>query len=387
MVVGLAPSAAFGRDLPKVDTDDIALANTAVVAATARLQAAEAALPAARGLVARTTAVVADARGAAAAAAASAQAAQAQSDLAARQLATAEDHAAAAAGSLDDVARALYVGGPETGWDVVLGAGDPGDFAERVTLVRVVTRTVDQTVRKWRAAQADLAQRLDTAAATAASTRQADATAATALRIAEGAQAAALASRQSLRALVIERARALAVANSHRGVVLAQYRAYRAEQARIARLAKLVGKGGPAPSGGLMWPIPGASVTGGVGWRVHPVYGYRSCHTGVDIRGSTGTRIYAAADGTVADVSNGGPYGLQTLIGHGGRLATMYAHQSRVAVRVGQVVRKGDLIGFVGSSGWVTGPHLHFEVHVNGVPYDPMGWFGGRVRVVPCYSG
>jgi murein DD-endopeptidase MepM/ murein hydrolase activator NlpD len=64
----------------------------------------------------------------------------------------------------------------------------------------------------------------------------------------------------------------------------------------------------------------------------------------------------------------------------------MYAHQSRAAVQSGQRVSAGQVIGYVGSTGWVTGPHLHFEVHVNGVPYDPMGWFGGTKRPVPCLS-
>jgi murein DD-endopeptidase MepM/ murein hydrolase activator NlpD len=124
-----------------------------------------------------------------------------------------------------------------------------------------------------------------------------------------------------------------------------------------------------------------------VGWRVHPVYGYKSCHTGEDIRGTYGTPILAAADGKVILVTSGGPYGLHTVISHGGGISTMSAHQSRTAVRAGEVVRQGQVIGYVGSSGWVTGPHLHWEVHVNGVPYDPLGWFGSPRVPVPCWNG
>ena len=124
------------------------------------------------------------------------------------------------------------------------------------------------------------------------------------------------------------------------------------------------------------------------GPRIHPVYGYKSCHTGVDIRGRLpAPPIHAPADGKVISIENGGPYGLHTVISHGGGLSTMYAHQSRVAVRVGEVVHRGEVIGYVGSSGWVTGPHLHFEVHVNGVPYNPMGWFGGSKAPVSCWNG
>jgi murein DD-endopeptidase MepM/ murein hydrolase activator NlpD len=95
----------------------------------------------------------------------------------------------------------------------------------------------------------------------------------------------------------------------------------------------------------------------------------------------------AAASGRVISVDGGGPYGLHTLIGHGAGLSTMYAHQSGVNVSSGQRVRRGQVIGYVGASGWVTGPHLHFEVHVNGVPYEPMGWFGERKHPVDCWSG
>ena len=120
---------------------------------------------------------------------------------------------------------------------------------------------------------------------------------------------------------------------------------------------------------------------------MHPVYGYKSCHTGDDIRGTYGTPILAAADGLVMGVLSGGAYGLHTVISHGGGISTMYAHQSRTAVHVGETVRQGQVIGYVGSSGWVTGPHLHFEVHVGGVPYDPLGWFGSARVPVPCWAG
>ncbi|MEI8084222.1 MAG: M23 family metallopeptidase, partial [Actinomycetes bacterium] len=114
---------------------------------------------------------------------------------------------------------------------------------------------------------------------------------------------------------------------------------------------------------------------------------YRSCHTGDDIGAPSGTPIRAAASGTVVSTDSGGAYGNNTLISHGGGLATMYAHQSRFAVRPGQKVTQGQIIGYVGSTGWSTGPHLHFEVHVNGIPYEPMGWFGDSRYPVVCWTG
>lgn len=124
------------------------------------------------------------------------------------------------------------------------------------------------------------------------------------------------------------------------------------------------------------------------GWRIHPVYGYDSCHTGIDLRGGYGDKIRAAAAGRVIAVIHGDPaYGNVTLIQHNAVLRTMYAHQSRITVHVGEQVGQGEVIGRIGSTGFATGPHLHFEVHVWGHPYDPAGWFGGSKHPVRCYSG
>ena len=225
-------------------------------------------------------------------------------------------------------------------------------------------------------------------AAAAANARRAEA--AQSLQQARRARQDATAARTAVSDVVARRRAALSVAKERRSTVAAQYRRYRAYQQRIAaqtRAAGAAGTGGVgSASGALQWPIPGAGLSGGVGWRVHPVYGYRSCHTGVDIRAGAGTPIHAAAAGVVASVVDGGAYGLHTILSHSGGLATMYAHQSRTAVRAGQRVAAGQVIGYVGSTGWATGPHLHFEVHVNGVPYDPRGWFGAPRRPVPCYG-
>jgi murein DD-endopeptidase MepM/ murein hydrolase activator NlpD len=136
--------------------------------------------------------------------------------------------------------------------------------------------------------------------------------------------------------------------------------------------------------GGFVWPIPGTDVGQGVGPRIHPVYGYRSCHTGVDMGAPAGTEIHATAAGVVVAVQSGGPYGNHTLISHGNGLFSMYAHQSRFGVTEGQAVSAGQVIGYVGSTGYATGPHLHFEIHVGAKPYNPMGWFGGSKTPVSC---
>jgi murein DD-endopeptidase MepM/ murein hydrolase activator NlpD len=127
----------------------------------------------------------------------------------------------------------------------------------------------------------------------------------------------------------------------------------------------------PAPSppstSGLIWPV-GGPITSPFGMR------WGSLHPGIDIGAGMGTPIKAAASGRVIVAAYSGGYGNLVVIDHGNGLATAYAHQSRIAVSVGQEVSQGQVIGYVGSTGFSTGPHLHFEVRVNGSPADPMGY-------------
>jgi len=132
----------------------------------------------------------------------------------------------------------------------------------------------------------------------------------------------------------------------------------------------------PGPSsrnGRFSLPVDGP-IGSRFGPRTHPIYGGTRMHNGVDIGASSGTPIKAADSGTVVMAGSNGGYGNWTLIDHGGGLATGYAHQSSIGVRVGQRVTRGEIIGRVGSTGASTGPHLHWEVRVNGNPVNPMGW-------------
>jgi murein DD-endopeptidase MepM/ murein hydrolase activator NlpD len=121
-------------------------------------------------------------------------------------------------------------------------------------------------------------------------------------------------------------------------------------------------------------PLPGAPMSSPFGIRFHPILQYQRLHTGQDLSAGTGTPIHAAADGTVLVASERGGYGNTTVIDHGSSLSTLYGHQSRILVTVGQTVRAGDVIGLVGSTGMSTGPHLHFETRVRGVPVDPTSF-------------
>jgi murein DD-endopeptidase MepM/ murein hydrolase activator NlpD len=127
-------------------------------------------------------------------------------------------------------------------------------------------------------------------------------------------------------------------------------------------------------SGQLMWPVACRRITSPFGWRTHPVLKRRKYHTGIDIGVPTGTPVKAADAGIVLVSGWQGGYGNFIAIDHGKGISTCYGHNSRLLVRAGQRVAKGQRISFSGSTGLSTGPHLHFEVRVNGNPVNPLGY-------------
>jgi len=418
-VAASAPTARIDDQVNQAD-DDLASANKKVNAVKAELDKAQAKLEPAEKRLAQAQATLAQAQ---------AQADQAQATLATAEAAVAaikveiakiEAEIAELRKQIGALARVIYTsGGQYEELQILFDSDDPAEFAERLAAMRRVSQGNSRALDDLAAAQlrldAKLAEgkRLEQAAEDLRDQAQQRAAQAQAAldRVAQA--------KQVVEQLVAEREAIVATADSERDKVRAQYDALRAEQARIAEVARKAraqelkkqkqqansgsgssgssnsgsgnsgsGNSGSAGSSGasgtLSWPTPGYSAGGRTGPRVHPVYGYRSCHTGVDMGAPEGLPIRAAAGGKVVSVSSGGPYGNNTLISHGGGLSTMYAHQSRISVRYGQNVSRGQVIGYVGSTGFSTGPHLHFEVHVNGVPYEPMGWFGGSKYPVSC---
>ena len=134
----------------------------------------------------------------------------------------------------------------------------------------------------------------------------------------------------------------------------------------------------PTATGSYMWPCPSSKlVTSKYGMRKISLYGYEKFHAGIDVGAGMGQSIVAADGGTVIVSSYDGGYGNYVMINHGNNRVTLYAHMSSRAVSVGQTVNKGQVIGYIGSTGNSTGPHLHFEVRVNGGTVNPLQYFSG----------
>ncbi len=147
---------------------------------------------------------------------------------------------------------------------------------------------------------------------------------------------------------------------------------------------------GAGPGAGLVVAVPSRMPvdtlrqTSGFGMRWHPVLGGRRQHKGVDLSAPVGTPVYATADGVIGRADWFSSYGLFVSVEHGGALETRYGHLSRLNVAAGQAVHKGDVIGFVGTTGRSTGPHLHYEVRVAGEAVNPIPYMEGQGTTAPA---
>ena len=149
-----------------------------------------------------------------------------------------------------------------------------------------------------------------------------------------------------------------------------------ASQNNLAKLTKTIAaeqaKAERTPS---IWPTHGR-LTSRFGYRLSPFGRGRQFHAGIDLGAARGTPICATAKGTVQFAGYQSGYGYVVYINHGYGYTTVYAHMSKLGTRAGKTVGKGEVIGYVGNSGWSTGPHLHYEVRVNGKPVNPLNYLG-----------
>jgi len=144
-------------------------------------------------------------------------------------------------------------------------------------------------------------------------------------------------------------------------------------EARIKLLVAANASGTPYVGGDFVWPVPGYNkITSKFGMRTHPITGVYKLHTGTDIGAPTGADFVASNKGIVIAAEYNTAYGNYVMIDHGGGIQTLYAHGSQIVVSVGQEVSAGDVVLKVGSTGYATGPHAHFEVRINGTPVEPL---------------
>ena len=258
--------------------------------------------------------------------------------------------------------------------DVLLGSADWEDLVTRFRLVRQLVGNDNLLVTQLDAARREVARQKASLAE---------------LTAAKAAAEAELSDRQAelatLKAQVVAKQQAVLAARHAKELTLAQVvqtrKGYEQQEqellAESRRLQTIItgssGSGTVHGTGRLVWPVSGPVVSG-FGWRIHPIFHTRKFHTGIDIGAGYGTPIHAADSGTVIYAAGMSGYGNVIVIDHGGGLSTLYAHQSGFAVGMGAGVSRGQVIGYVGMTGYTTGPHLHFEVRVGGSPVDPMGY-------------
>ena len=352
----------------------------ALVAATAALAAAQADLVVARQALTTARDQLEAAQQADAAAQTDLDASVLSEERAIRDLADVEARIAVRQEDLGRLARAAYQSNGSMGdWSLVLSSGSPNELTERLAFLQSIGSAGNAVMADLAEDRADLRaaqNRLTAARELAESRRQA---AAAALATVEATAALARAAEKQVDAVVKAREAALAAA---REAAVEDRRRYQvllvqsgALEARITGLAaKLAdGKRPPQGSGNFVRPSTG-ETTSPFGPRLHPILNYVKVHTGLDIAAGDGIS-YAADDGVVLFTEFNVAYGNMTVIDHGRiggvRVTTLYAHQAAVGVEPGDRVVRGQAIGVIGSTGYSTGPHLHFEVRVNGEPLDP----------------
>ena len=277
---------------------------------------------------------------------------------------------------------------------VILDSGSPTDLADRMQYVRTIGDGQSAVLEELNAARAEQAAQKAAVARLTARAEERREQAVEQLERQRALQDEAREAADEVRALVDERAEAKRTAEREKDADLERYRELEAERDRIERLLAERAReqereqereqnrrsdssdssdGSDSSSSGMIMPV-GGPITSGYGMRLHPVLGYEKLHDGTDFGVACGTPVSAAASGTVVDRYFNEGYGNRVIVDHGGGLATTYNHLSAFAVSAGERVAQGQVIGYVGTTGYSTGCHLHFMVLRNGAPVDPIGY-------------
>jgi len=364
-----------------------------VAAATTALDAADAKLPGARAALQRAQDGLVAARAAATDAADRLQAAQVEAVRTARTYdRVAEDLVGhrSAAGAL---ARQAYMGGDLARLSLALGARSPEELTSALAYAQSVSRSERGMLEVLGSEQRSLGMQQAQLEALRERVTLEQRAADEAVTRSGRAELTAADANTAVERLIAARAEALGEAEKLKKEVEAEFAAEEAESARLAKIiaersaaARHNHRGiGPIPLGDgiLGFPVI-APVTSPFGMRYHPILHRWKLHTGTDFGVPIGTPVHAAMDGVVLETLHNSAYGNRVIVDHGlvngVYVVTTYNHLSRWTVHRGQTVHRGELLAYSGNTGWTTGPHLHFEVLLDGRFVNPMTWLSSRLR-------
>ena len=270
-------------------------------------------------------------------------------------------------------ARIMYIRGPMSYLDVLFGANDFSDLLYKAQMIKKVTEYDQRILREMADAQAAIE-------AAKADIEDEKANQELTKQIKENTEAE-LESKRSEKETAIaqlnsdaEKAKAL---EDEADAEMEQFRNELANMSSSGAASSSSSSTSVASYGSMQWPaVASKTITSPYGYRFHPIQKVNRFHSGIDIGAAYGTGIVAAESGTVIKAAWNGGYGKCIVIDHGGGIYTLYGHCSQINVSVGQSVSRGEQIGLIGSTGNSTGPHLHFEVLINGSTTDPLSYVG-----------
>ena len=280
--------------------------------------------------------------------------------------------------------RDIYINGRLSYLDVVIGSKDFSDFANRLEVLKRIIDSDITLINEIKKERADIEahkQKLEADRAKLVELEKAALAKQAEIEQKKAERNVVLKKAQNDRATAMQAIEELNASSAQVSAMLKERQAARAAAAAAAAAAATAqSSGGQGASdnwvqgtGQLGWPVSG-EITSPYGYRVHPIWGTTIYHSGIDIGVDEGTPVHAADGGVVVWSGWMGGYGYAVVIDHGNGLSTLYGHNSELAVDEGQSVAKGQVISYAGSTGNSTGPHVHFEVRVNGDPVDPMGY-------------
>lgn len=255
--------------------------------------------------------------------------------------------------------RAMYKNSTDTVFDILLQSKNITDFLERFELIRALSVREKQMLDELELARQDVEFKK-----------------ANHLEQKVELQGLIDSKRDHINSLVASRSMVSSQIQSSRSKIASleqQERELLAKSEEMSNLIQVLSTRKNYVEGEMVWPLPSSSlITSPYGNRLHPILRIYSIHTGIDIAGKSGANILSANTGTVIVSGWQNAYGNTVVVDHGGGITTLYAHMSKIIVSKGDEVSAGDIIGRVGSTGWSTGPHLHFEVRVDGKTKNPL---------------